>query len=101
MNIKYVAIFFALFFTDIIWALYIKWTAKGKAGRAALASFFIYIVGAVTIGEFVKDPWVLIPAGLGCFLGTYITIVIAHEKENPNPLFGSRIREALKIFKTN
>jgi hypothetical protein len=74
MNGKYIAIFFALFVTDIIWALYVKWTSRGEAIKAALASFFIYVIGAFTIGEFIKDPWVLIPAGLGCFVGTYITI---------------------------
>lgn len=72
--LKYVLIFFALLVTDIIWTLYINWAAEGKPIKAGVASIFIYVVGAFTIGEFVKDPWVLIPAGLGCFVGTYITI---------------------------
>jgi multidrug transporter EmrE-like cation transporter len=72
--IKWIVIFIALFFTDIIWALYIRWSSKGKAFKAGIASIFIYVVGAFTIGEFIKDAWILIPAGLGCFCGTYFTI---------------------------
>lgn len=72
--IKHVAIFFALFFTDIVWALYIRWSAKGLAFRAAVSSIFIYTIGAFTFAEFIKDLWVVIPASLGCFFGTYVTI---------------------------
>lgn len=72
--IKYFIIFIALLFTDVIWALYIRWSARGKAVKAATASILIYVIGAFTFGEFIKDAWVLIPAGLGCWIGTYITI---------------------------
>ncbi len=72
--IKYIFIFIALFFTDIIWALYIRWSASGKAVKAAILSVLIYIIGAFTFAEFIKDTWVLIPASIGCFAGTYVTI---------------------------
>jgi len=72
--IKYIVIFFALILTDIVWALYIRWSANGKALKAGLASILIYVVGAFTFGEFIKDVWILIPASLGCFVGTYVTI---------------------------
>lgn len=72
--IKYIIIFLALFLTDIIWALYIRWSAKGLAFRAATLSILIYVFGAFTFAEFIKDAWVLIPASMGCFAGTYATI---------------------------
>lgn len=72
--IKYIVIFFALVLTDIVWALYIRWAAQGKALRAALSSILIYVISAFTFGEFIKDVWIIIPAGLGCFVGTYATI---------------------------
>lgn len=72
--IKYAIIFLALLITDIIWALYIRWSAQGRAHRAGIASIFIYIIGAFTFAEFIKDAWVLVPAGLGCYCGTYATI---------------------------
>lgn len=72
--IKYLIIFFALFFADIVWALYIRWSARGLAFRSGVASIFIYIVSAFTFGEFIKDAWVLIPTSLGAFAGTYVTI---------------------------
>jgi len=72
--IKYIVIFFALVITDVVWALYIRWAAKGKALKAGLSSILIYVIGAFTFGEFIKDAWILIPAGLGCFVGTYVTI---------------------------
>jgi len=72
--IKYLIIFIALLITDVIWALYIRWSASGKAFRAAVLSILIYVIGAFTFAEFIKDTWVLIPAAAGCFVGTYITI---------------------------
>jgi hypothetical protein len=72
--IKYIIIFIALLITDVIWAFYIRWSASGKAFRAAVMSILIYVIGAFTFAEFIKDQWVLIPAGLGCFIGTYVTI---------------------------
>ena len=72
--IKYILIFIALFLTDVVWTLYIRWSAKGLALKASFASVLIYIVGAITFAEFIKDPWVMIPASLGCFVGTYLTI---------------------------
>ena len=77
---KYVIIFFALFFTDIIWALYIRWSARGLALPAGIASIFIYAIGAFTFAEFIKDVWVLVPASIGCFFGTYLTVRF----DNPN-----------------
>lgn len=72
--IKYIIIFFALFVTDIVWALYIRYSASGKAFKAAVLSILIYAIGAFTFAEFIKDTWVLIPASAGCFVGTYLTI---------------------------
>jgi hypothetical protein len=83
--IKFVVIFFALFLTDIVWALYIRWSANGLALKAAIASIFIYVIGAFTFAEFIKDFWVIIPASLGCFVGTYITVKLDSEK-NKSPL---------------
>jgi hypothetical protein len=99
IDLKYVLIFFVLLLTDAIWTLYIRWAAEGKAFRAAVASVLIYIIGAFTIGEFIKDHWVAIPASLGCFLGTYITIIVDREKENPDPVFGKNIRDLINLFR--
>lgn len=80
--IKYIIIFFALFFTDIVWTLYIRWAAAGLALKAAIMSVFIYIIGAYTFLELVKDPYIMFPAAFGCLIGTYFTIRwdIKHEK---------------------
>lgn len=72
--IKYIVIFLAVLLADIAWALYIRWTSSGKAIKAALCSVLVYVVSAFTFGEFVKNPEILIPASLGCFVGTYVTI---------------------------
>lgn len=71
---KYLFVFLLMFITDVIWALYIRWSASGKAFRAAISSMFIFAVGAFTIGEFVRDSYIIIPAALGCFCGTFLTV---------------------------
>ncbi len=80
--VKYIVIFFALFFTDIVWTLYIRWSAAGYALKAAIMSVFIYIIGAWTLLELVKDIYIMIPASLGCLLGTYFTIKWDSRKKN-------------------
>ena len=72
--IKFVAIFVALMVSDVFWTLYIRWAAKGFAFRAALASIAIWLTGAFVFLEFVKNFYVIIPAALGSFCGTYLAV---------------------------
>lgn len=79
MIVKAIAVFAALFALDFVWALYTK--AIG-ANRMVLASSYavalIGLSGAAAIG-YTSDPWLLAPAMLGAFAGTFAAMKWGHK----------------------
>jgi hypothetical protein len=69
-----ILVFFAAFFVDIFWTLCIRRTSEGKAGSAANYSAIIILLSCVSITSFVEHVGYVIPAALGGWLGTFITI---------------------------
>lgn len=68
------AVFFAMAALDIVYALYVIYTAGREALPAgALAAVLILISGYVT-RAYVDDKRMLIPAGVGAFVGTWLAI---------------------------
>lgn len=80
--IIYIIVFLAMFAMDMVWTLYIRALAQGRAVKAASLSALVYSISALSFVEIVKDTYLLIPAALGAFLGTYYTLKwdIKHEK---------------------
>lgn len=63
-----------MFFLDVAWARYTASVALQKRTEASfMASFIILLTGTVTI-SYTTDMWMLIPAALGAFVGTYVTV---------------------------
>jgi hypothetical protein len=71
---EWVWIFAALAVLDFIWAQYMAAVAKGPAASAAAWSVPIYALGSLVTIEYVHDPWLLIPACAGAFVGTYLSV---------------------------
>lgn len=72
--------FLALFITDVCWAFYINKVKEGNAFHAAKWAVLLYstsIVGTVSI---VKDQWLLIPAIMGAFAGTFVAVKMDNRK---------------------
>ncbi len=67
-------IFLATSLSDILWVFYIRRTSEGKAFSAGLFSALIVVIGAFVIVSYVDNKFYLIPAALGAFIGTIITI---------------------------
>lgn len=72
--LKAVAVFAGMVVLDYVWALYISACSDGKRMPAAyLSSALIAISGLVTVG-YVQEPWLLVPAALGAFVGTWFAV---------------------------
>ncbi len=67
-------IFLATTASDILWVFYIRRTSEGKAIAAAAFSSLIVLLGGLVVLAYVDNMWYLIPAALGAFIGTIITI---------------------------
>lgn len=70
----YVFVFVACTALDFVWAYYTKAINERRELRAAWWAAGIMILGGVGQIGYVNDPLLLIPAGLGAFIGTYAAV---------------------------
>jgi hypothetical protein len=66
--------FFALFFTDILYTHYIKSVNERNALRASVLAVMVFLIASVAVIEYTTNHWLLIPACLGAFCGTYVSL---------------------------
>jgi hypothetical protein len=71
---KGLAVFAAVAVADVLWTLYILATSERRAALAAWCSTGIVLAAAFTTLAYVEDPRYLLPAGLGAWIGTYVTV---------------------------
>ena len=79
--IMFIGVFLAMMITDIMWAKYTLAVAFLNPFLAGIYSAVIILMGAVTVVAYVEDRYMLIPAMLGAFVGTYYTIKRARDYE--------------------
>lgn len=73
------SVFFASALNDVFWT---KWTTSAnnkKAFKTAFYSVFILLSSGFSITQYVENKWFLIPAVLGAFMGTYMTIKLENK----------------------
>lgn len=71
---RWLGVFVAVGVVDYIWTVWSAAVARHQATRAALAaSALIGCTGVVTTA-YVADPWLLVPAALGAFVGTWLSV---------------------------
>jgi uncharacterized membrane protein YfcA len=68
--------FFALFFVDIGYVLYMQNVQKRKKIVASTFATSIFILNSVVIINFTENRTLLIPAIIGAFVGTYVGMII-------------------------
>lgn len=83
--IEWLVIFSALTVTDVCWGYYINKVKEGKALPSAVWSVLLYLTGSIAVVGWVKDPWLLIPAAAGAFVGTYISVWLNKRKNENGP----------------
>lgn len=70
----FLVVFAAMFLLDFVWTFYTKAIQRHAAFAAANWAVMITLFnGAAQIG-YVENHWLLIPAGLGAFGGTYAAL---------------------------
>lgn len=67
----YVLTFSAVFLLDIVYTFYLRCVKDSRTLMASSWSVACYIGGSVAVINYTADHWMLIPACLGAFCGTY------------------------------
>ncbi len=83
--LQIVGIFIAMFVTDVCWTLYFIKLEARRGIAAGLYAGIIYLLGAITVKNYVEDFTLIMPAIAGSFLGTWLTIEWKKRKESGSP----------------
>jgi hypothetical protein len=80
MILKFILVFFAVALADGAWTLYMQGVAEQRKWKASVSSVLIIALGAFTAISYIEDRRLLIPALLGAFVGTFVTMTIHETK---------------------
>lgn len=75
------SVFVAYVLLDFVFARYNIACVQRRVAAASTWSMLIVVFGGYITIKFVSDPWMLIPAALGAFVGTYISVALFKEKQ--------------------
>lgn len=80
-----VFVFATVFALDFVWTRYIASVAERQPLQSAFWSVATILLGGVAAIEYVRNPWMLIPAGLGAFAATWIAVTRERNRHAPEP----------------
>jgi uncharacterized membrane protein YfcA len=69
--VDYLVTFFSIFLLDIVYTYYLRCVANDNVLGASFWSVACYILGSVAVISYTTDHWLVIPAVVGAFCGTY------------------------------
>ncbi|HEU4699836.1 MAG TPA: hypothetical protein VFS40_11695 [Gemmatimonadales bacterium] len=82
MLVRGLLVFVCAVALDALWALYIRRSAQGQAVQAATYATVLLALGAFNTLSFLDDNLMLVPAGAGAWLGTFLTVRREHRQEH-------------------
>ena len=80
---EYVVTFFAVFFTDIFYTYYLKAVQDERVMSASVWATVVFLVACIAVINYTTNYWLLIPAGLGAFLGTWVGMQLRARQNQP------------------
>jgi hypothetical protein len=80
-TIQWIAVFLILAVADVCWTYYFIKISERKSVEAGIWGSAIYLCSAFGILSYTEDRTLVIPAVLGSFLGTYLTVEYKKHKE--------------------
>ena len=78
---EFLSVLIGMFFTDVLFAIYVRRTSQGMAFQAAFFGALIAAVAAFVVVSYVANHWLIIPAVIGSFLGTYLIVKFDKKKD--------------------
>ncbi len=80
LSVRSLLVFALMVAVDFLWTIYIRRTNQGKAVQAAASSMCVMLFGGLVTISYIDNKWFLVPAALGCFLGTFLTVQLDHKR---------------------
>jgi hypothetical protein len=71
---KWIVVFVLMLVTDVVWTVYIRRVGQGHALQSAVMATALLAMGGFVVVSYTENHWMLIPACLGSFVGTYFTV---------------------------
>ena len=80
--LEYITTFLAMFFTDTFYTYYLQSVQNEQVVRASIWSVIVFLVACVAVINYTTDHWLLVPAALGAFCGTYIGMKLRNKTKS-------------------
>jgi hypothetical protein len=74
--IRCIITFLAVAVSDVFWVLCVNSTKEHKAFKAAMWALLLLLSTGISIVSYTENHWLLIPAALGAFAGTYVGVKV-------------------------
>lgn len=78
--LEVVSTFFALFFTDIFYTYYLRSVQSDQPLASSIWAVIVFAVASLAVINYTTNHWLLIPACMGAFCGTYVGMIMRKKK---------------------
>lgn len=78
-------VFGMVFALDFVWTRYISTVAERNPLQSAFWSVGTVLLGGAAAIEYVRNPWMLVPAGIGAFAATWIAVTREKNRHATEP----------------
>jgi hypothetical protein len=82
--LKFIGVAISVGLADVCWVKYFHGIEEGQPLKAGIWAVGLIVLGALSVEGYVSDSSLIIAAGLGAFIGTYITVEHKNKKNVPN-----------------
>lgn len=79
---SFIVTFIAVFVVDIFYTYYLKSINENKALIAGFWGAVVWLIGSIAVIEYTANHWLLIPACIGAFCGTWVGIKLRKKGES-------------------
>jgi uncharacterized membrane protein YfcA len=79
--IEYIIVFLSMFVVDVFYAIYLKSIENNKPIFASFMATIVFFVASIATIGYIDNHWLLVPACLGAFAGTWVGVMYNIKKK--------------------
>jgi uncharacterized membrane protein YfcA len=80
--IEFIIVFLSMFVVDVFYAIYLKSIENNKPIFASFMATIVFFVASIATIGYIDNHWLLVPACLGAFAGTWVGVMYNIKKKN-------------------